>query len=299
MSWFLFIDESGHDHRNAPYEVTGGVALHITELWGFTQSIQALELRCFGCRLRSFGSELKGHRLLDKDRFKWAQQMEPLDEETRQSATLSFLQKGRQRYAARPTWLEFTAYGQASLAFVDGAFDLLREYGAIVLASAIPRGVRRPANLRSEMFLRKDFVFLAERYYYHLHSTDERGIYIMDETEEQADWNFYRQLERYFLRTEKGRERSDRVIPCPFLVRSHISYPIQVADVVIYAINYGFRIENRGMDAPTRDEIRTRYGGPLYNLQWRGVIPGTSVKTFGICYVSDPYEGRLDENACP
>ena len=28
MSWLLFLDESGHDHRNMPYEVRGGIALH-------------------------------------------------------------------------------------------------------------------------------------------------------------------------------------------------------------------------------------------------------------------------------
>jgi len=293
MSWFLFLDESGHDHRNAPYEVTGGIALNITELWRFTQCVQALELRCFGCRLRSFGTEIKGHRLLDKDRFRWAAQMPPLDEQGMRAAVISFLRKGRERYApSGPTRLEFTAYGQASLAFVDGVFDLLRDHGALVFAAAIPRGARRPDNLRAEIFLRKDFVFLAERYYYHLYGTDDRGIYVMDETQEQEDWEFYRQLERYFLRTAKGQERSDRVIPCPFLVRSHMSYPVQVADVVVYVLNHGFRIADRGMDAPVRDEIRTRYGGVLYNLQWQGVVPGTQTRSYGICYVSDPYENR-------
>lgn len=28
MSWFLFLDESGHDHKTMPYEVRGGIALH-------------------------------------------------------------------------------------------------------------------------------------------------------------------------------------------------------------------------------------------------------------------------------
>jgi hypothetical protein len=33
MSWLLFIDESGHDHKNCPYEVRGGVAIHASRLW--------------------------------------------------------------------------------------------------------------------------------------------------------------------------------------------------------------------------------------------------------------------------
>lgn len=37
MSWLLFMDESGHDHKNMPYEVRGGVAIHAGQLWPFVQ----------------------------------------------------------------------------------------------------------------------------------------------------------------------------------------------------------------------------------------------------------------------
>jgi len=47
MSWLLFMDESGHDHRTMPYEVRGGVALHASELWPFVQDMQRLELASF------------------------------------------------------------------------------------------------------------------------------------------------------------------------------------------------------------------------------------------------------------
>ena len=40
MSWLLFLDESGHDHRTMPYEVRGGVALHASELWPFVQDMR-------------------------------------------------------------------------------------------------------------------------------------------------------------------------------------------------------------------------------------------------------------------
>ena len=29
MAWLLFLDESGHDHKQMPYEVRGGVALQL------------------------------------------------------------------------------------------------------------------------------------------------------------------------------------------------------------------------------------------------------------------------------
>lgn len=60
MSWLLFLDESGHDHKNMPYEVRGGVALHAGRLWPFIQGMQRLELDSFGCQLHQFRKELKG-----------------------------------------------------------------------------------------------------------------------------------------------------------------------------------------------------------------------------------------------
>jgi hypothetical protein len=35
VTWLLFMDESGHDHKNMPLEVRGGVALHVSRLWDF------------------------------------------------------------------------------------------------------------------------------------------------------------------------------------------------------------------------------------------------------------------------
>jgi len=74
VSWLLFLDESGHDHRNTPYEVRGGVALHASEIWPFVQDMQRLELAAFGTALHQFRTELKGSRLLEKKRFRWAAQ---------------------------------------------------------------------------------------------------------------------------------------------------------------------------------------------------------------------------------
>jgi hypothetical protein len=33
MAWFLFMDESGHDHKQMPYEVRGGFAIAEDRLW--------------------------------------------------------------------------------------------------------------------------------------------------------------------------------------------------------------------------------------------------------------------------
>ncbi len=57
MSWLLFLDESGHDHKTTPYEVRGGVALHAGELWPFVQAMQRLELDAFGAELAQYKKE--------------------------------------------------------------------------------------------------------------------------------------------------------------------------------------------------------------------------------------------------
>jgi hypothetical protein len=91
MSWLLFLDESGHDHKNCPYEVRGGVAIHASKLWPLVQQLQASELAAFGANLREYGKEIKGSKLLDKDRFKWAIQDERMPNEARRKHARGFL----------------------------------------------------------------------------------------------------------------------------------------------------------------------------------------------------------------
>jgi gluconate kinase len=87
------MDESGHDHNNMPYEVRGGIAVHAGRLWPLVRSIQALEVECFGAELHAFKKEFKGCNLLDKDRFKWANQMPWMAEEERRKNALAFLNR--------------------------------------------------------------------------------------------------------------------------------------------------------------------------------------------------------------
>jgi hypothetical protein len=57
VSYLLFLDESGHDHKATPYEVTGGIALHVSKLWPLVQQMQRLELEAFGVMLSEYRSE--------------------------------------------------------------------------------------------------------------------------------------------------------------------------------------------------------------------------------------------------
>ena len=47
----LFIDESGHDHGEAPYEVLAGVAISQRDLWNLIQAIRGAEVEFFGLHM--------------------------------------------------------------------------------------------------------------------------------------------------------------------------------------------------------------------------------------------------------
>ena len=223
MSWLLFLDESGHDHMTTPYGVRGGVALHVTELWQFVQSVQRLELAVFGTALNQFRTELKGSKLLDKDRFRWAAQGRRMSDEERRKHCRGFLTKGLEKKP--PSRAEFTAYGQASLEMATGIFELLLNHRARLFASVIPCDIVKPETFEAEEFLRKDLVFLLERYFSLLEQENEYGLLVMDEVEKTADRRFVRQLEAYFRKSQTGRYRSTWIVPTPFFVSSEMTLP--------------------------------------------------------------------------
>jgi hypothetical protein len=287
MSWLLFMDESGHDHKVMPYEVRGGVALHAGNLWAFVQGMRRLELDCFGCVLHEFRCELKGSTLLDKKRFGFAAQSAPMDADVRRKYSRAFLTKGLEKKV--PNSREFAAYGQACLEMARGIFQLLNQNHAVLFAAAIPRGSNRDATAPAE-YLRKDQVFLLERYFYFLEAAREFGLIVVDEVEKVADRKFVRQLEAYFTRSAAGRERTVWIVPSPFFVASDMIYPMQAADLCIYCINWGFRLPTQGMNEPVRTEIAEEFGPWLSRLPFRGqgYRDGNVFDSFGICFVSNP-----------
>ncbi|MBI1902005.1 MAG: DUF3800 domain-containing protein [Planctomycetia bacterium] len=289
MSWLLFLDESGHDHKNAPYEVRGGIALHAEKLWPFVQAMKDAEAAAFGDALHRYKKEIKGHRLLDKHRFKWAAQDELLDDVARRKHALGFLNKGVQH--GKPTRMEFTAYGQACLSMARAIFQSLRAHDARLFAAAVPRSVQKPQTFEADEFLRKDQVFLLERFFYFLEEQKEPGLLVMDETDRSEDRRFVARLERYFVATATGRYRSSRIVPSPFFVASEMTYPVQAADVCIYCVNHAFRLPSQGMDQPVRDDIKDEFLHDLFDLQFRGqgYKDGQVFNLFGIVYVPNPY----------
>jgi len=292
MSYLLFMDESGHDHKNTPYEVRGGVALHASRIWAFVKDARDMEVACFGDALHKYRSEVKGAKLLCKERFAWASQGPAMEDTARRKHCLAFLNKSHQGQA--PTRAEFTAYGQACLAMVSGIFTLLREHEAVLFAAAIPQAVVRPDTYEAAEYLRKDQVFLLERFFYFLEGRKEQGILVMDETEKQADRRFVERLQRYFTKTQTGLYRTAWIVPAPFFVSSELTSPVQAADICIYCINWGFRLPSIGMDAKVRPEIAKEFEPWLRELQFKGegYKDGKTFDSYGIVYVPDPYEKR-------
>jgi len=291
MSWLLFLDESGYDHKTTPYEVRGGICLHASRLWPFVQAMHRLELECFGCRLSLYGKELKGSTLLDKKRIKFACQQETMEDESRRKNARSFLTKGLEK--KKPNLEEFSAYGQSCLEMARGVMQLLYDSEAVIFAAAIPRNTVKPPTIQAEEYLRKDQVFLFERFFYFLEEKKDHGLIVFDETDKTSDQQFVERIERYFTKTANGRYRTSWIVPAPFFVSSDMALPIQAADICIYCINWGFRIPS--MQATSRPEISAEFGPWLHKLQYhgKGRHDNEVYDLYGIFYVPNPYQSKF------
>ncbi len=287
MSWLLFLDESGHDHKNTPYEVRGGFAIHTKKLWAFIREVQRLELLLFGTHLNRYKSEIKGSKLLAKDRFKWAKQSDQMSYEELRKHSLNFLNSSAQKRTPRKH--EFTSYGQSCLKMAEEIILLLRSYDAHIFASFIPK-VKRPDCAPAE-FLRKDHVYLFERFHYFLKEKKETGLIIMDGCEKELDKQFVRRMEKYFTETLKGKERTEWIIPSPFFVESDMSYGIQVADLCIYCLNWGARFTSL-MTEDVREEIRDYYW-VMESLIWHSVGIYENQHIYSTVYVPNPYGASI------
>ena len=247
MAYFLFIDESGQDHRDSPYEVLAGVAIEDRDLWNMIQAVQEAEIRYFGIRYSAGQNELKAKKILKRKVFRMADQMPPFLEEDRRTLARKCLEDGG---SARRR--ELTALAQAKLAYVREVFEICARFRCRVFASVVTDP--SPGNHVAD-YLRKDYSYLFERFFYFLEDVNPSasGVIVFDELEKSKSHILLNQMDRYFRRTEKGRQRSGRIIPEPFFVHSDLTTGIQIADLVAYIILWGFRTKD--MVAPARKEL--------------------------------------------
>jgi hypothetical protein len=287
MSWLFFLDESGHDHKRLPFEVRGGIAVHASKLWSLILAVKSLEQSLFGGYLHEFGSEIKGSKLLAKDRFKWEKQGNRMEGAALRAHALNFLNASIQGKSPRRD--EFTAFGQACIRMADGIIDILRGHNAKVFASMIPC-VEAPPGPEFE-YPRKDTVFLLERYFYFLNERREMGLLVMDGSDKHADRRFMKRVERYFADSATGKHRTRWIVPAPFFVESDMAYGVQIADLCIYCVNWGYR--NARVVGSSRSEIEP-FAWRIEHLMWRGRTErgGKVFDTESIVFVPDPYTAR-------
>ncbi len=246
MSYFLFIDESGVDRRESPYEVLAGVAIHDRKLWGLIRRLQATEIECFGKRYTSEDGEAKGKALLKRKTFRLAAQLPAIPQKERSDLARECLERGESAGKR-----QLTALSQAKLAFVAKALELCAEHNVSAFATIVPREAPRP----DPGFLRKDYSYLFERFFYFLEdrSPGELGFVVFDELERSRCHLLLDQMSKYFLETVTGKERSLRIIPEPFFVHSSLTTGIQLADLVAYITAWGLKLPL--MREPRREEL--------------------------------------------
>lgn len=247
MACFLFIDESGQDHHDSPYEVLAGISIQDKDLWSLIREVHELELECFGRRYREDRHEIKAMKFLKKKTFRLAAQLSPIENPERKYLAKCALDNG-EKISKR----QLTALAQAKLDYVSRLFQLCNNYRTKVFSSIICDPATIPFR---DGMLRKDYIYLFERFYYFLEDKidEPRGIVVFDELDKSASHLLLSQMDRYFKQTAKGKIRSSLIIPEPFFVHSDLTTGIQLVDFVAYILSWTFRVGK--LDKPLREEL--------------------------------------------
>jgi hypothetical protein len=295
MAWFLFLDESGQDHQNSPYEVLCGVAISDEALWGLVQELHDAEIAHFGRRYSGGTRELKGKKILKRKVFRHAElNCEVLPHEVPDLAK-PILDNGAPNCNVR----SLKALALAKIAYVSDVFKICSTTGCRVFASVVENDVPRT----SRDGLRKDYAYLFQRFFYFLEDESarcgipQRGIIVFDELEKSRSHILIDQAHRYFKDTATGRSRASLIIPEPFFVHSDLTTGIQIADLLAYCISWGFRIRNQ-MRKPARQELEP-FSRRIAEMRYRAVreMDGNPhYEVWSIAYIADlrTYAERLD-----
>jgi len=247
MAWFLFIDESGHDRADSPYEVLAGIAIRDRNLRDLIGQLHEAEERCFGQRYSDGSRELKGKKLLKRKVFRQRDLGVELDGMDVQALAREALTDGAQADAPR-----LKALARAKVDYVASVFDICAGFGCRAFASIVETSAHPTAGDG----LRKDYAYLFERFFYFLEDrpVEEQGVVVFDELEKSKSHLLIDQMDRYFWQTAVGQHRASRIIPEPFFVHSDLTTGVQIADLVAYVVSWGFRMPR--MDKPGRQELK-------------------------------------------
>lgn len=278
MAYFLFVDASGMESSSSPYEVVAGVTVEDRDLWNFVQAILDARVRHLGVSAQS--PRLQARRLLKRKVFRLARQLDPLPFEERRALTRSCLERGPEAGKR-----EMTALAQSKLAYVGEVFEVCSRFRCRLIASIVPNRIPRPAP----GFLRKDYAYLFERYFYFLEDQKPQPngfIVCGGRTSCQGDL-LHDQMQRYFKGTVRGRQRSSLVLPDPLAAGGDLTVGTEVAGLVAYIAAWGFR--TRELTEPARNELYD-FKEQIRALRYRAVREvgdSTNFVIWGFTVVSD------------
>lgn len=295
----FFLDESGQDLHDAPYEVRAAVAVPNEILWPLLQQMKEIERRHFGLALTEVAGESKGKKLLSNKRFRHARQCGLLGEEYRRNLVRAFLQRGaiakQKKEAFSPQSQELAAYAQAGHAYVKEVLNVACTLQCKAFAAIVDKKAQRPAN---QVFLRKDYRYLLDRFSQHTKSISEgeTGLMVFDQTETTDSRRLLQQMESYANETRTGYQMTPHLVPAPFFVDSRLTPVIQLADLVAYIVNWGVRFGK--VIAHQREELK-EFTRIVRELEWVGKKPDElgvrNWTTYGFFHVST----LLDKNDTP
>jgi hypothetical protein len=277
VSFLFFVDESGQDHREAPYEVRSAVAIHDSHLWNLILNLKLAEKDEFGTEYTVPGRELKAKRLLKRKTFRLAAQMSAFAPDERRGLARQALADGD-----NATRAGLTALAQAKIAFCERALQICSGHEVAYFASIVHPNA--PQALGDG--LRKDYSYLFQRMYYFLeqHDPTERGLLVMDEMDHTEAHRLMSQMSAYFQTTAYGRARRRRIVPQPFFVHSDLTTGVQIADLVAYVLSWNVRLP--GMSAAARPELDP-LGDQLRAAHRQYRVPGLTYGVSSFVYLQD------------
>jgi len=274
VAYVLFVDESGHDRREAPYAVLAGVAVRDQDLWNLVQAISETERRCFDGPYSSDRREIKGRSFLKKKVFQHLRLNAEYDPSEQARLARVALDHG-----SRAGVRELKALAQAKVDFVKDVLVLCLRYRCAAFASIVD--VDAPSTQTSG--LRKDYAYLFQGFYHFLESSqhsnfnqNEMGIIVFDELEKSQSHILLGQCSAYFRDFAVGRARARYIVPEPFFVHSDLTTGVQLADLVVYLVSWNTRWAQLTRERrPELDEL----GHLVMQMRQQAqvTVPGSSV----------------------
>ena len=285
MAWFLFIDESGQDHRESPYEVLAGVAIEDRDVWGLVQGLHDSEIAHLGHRYSEGERELKATKILKRKTFNRAKgDYDVLPNEV-PALSRQILDDGQNNGTPR----HLKALSLAKIAYVSDVFSICDGHACKVFASIVDPAAPQTTGGG----LRKDYGYLFERFFNFLENVGsernypQQGVLVFDELEKTKSHLLVEQAHRYFKETATGRHRATLIIPEPFFVHSDLTTGVQIADLVAYCMSWALRLTK--MMKPAREELRP-YIDQILKLRHKAVrqkMGNPNFEIWSVSYIRD------------